>query len=107
VRCALREFEILCSLWAGTPGNRSILLPRRGELLGNTSEVAMTASSSVTLSESFKIDVSWFAAKKKVTLYSLKLYNVVFFILTDPNMELNPFLVANHIGCQTLNLTSP
>ena len=65
VRCALRASEMLCSLWAGTPGNRSILLPTRGELPGNTSEVALTASSSVTLSESFKIDASWFAAKKK------------------------------------------
>jgi len=51
-------------LWAGTPGSRSALLPTRGELPGTTSEVALTASSSVTLSESFKIDVSWFAAEK-------------------------------------------
>ena len=56
---------MLCSLWAGTLGNWSILLPRRGELPGNTSEVALTATSSVALSESFKIDASWFAAKKK------------------------------------------
>jgi hypothetical protein len=67
-RYALRASEMLCSLWAGTPGNRSILLPRRGEVPGNTSEVALTASSSVTFSESFKIDVSWFAAKKKVSI---------------------------------------
>ena len=56
---------MLSSLWAGMPGNRSILLPRRGELPGNTSEVALTASSSVTLSESFKIDASWFAGGGK------------------------------------------
>jgi hypothetical protein len=59
-------FEMLRSLWEGTTGNRSILLPRQGELTGNTSEVALTAASSVTLSESFKIDVNWFAAQKKI-----------------------------------------
>jgi len=87
---------MLCSLWAGTPGNRSILLPRRGELPGNTSEVTLTASSSVTLSESFKIDASWFAAKKKkVTAYSLKIYYVVFFTLTDPQ-----YGIKSIFGCQ-------
>jgi hypothetical protein len=64
VSCALRAAEMLCNLWAGTPGNRSILRPRRGELPGTTSDVALTASSSVTLRVSFRTDASWFAAKK-------------------------------------------
>jgi hypothetical protein len=61
VSCVLRAVEMLCSLWLGTPGSRSIFCPARGELPGTTSEVALTASSSVTLSVSFKTDVSWFA----------------------------------------------
>jgi hypothetical protein len=60
---------MLCSLWLGTPGSRSIFCPTRGALPGTTSEVALTASSSVTLSVSFKIDVSWFAVMESQNVH--------------------------------------
>jgi hypothetical protein len=65
---------MLCSLWLGTPGSRSIFRPARGELSGTTSEVALTVSSSVTLSVSFKIDVSWFAVMES---HNVRLPHVV------------------------------
>jgi hypothetical protein len=65
----LRAAEMLCSLWLGTPGSRSIFRPARGELSGTTAEVAFTASSSVTLSVSFKIDANWFAVMESQNLY--------------------------------------
>jgi hypothetical protein len=76
VSCVLSAVEMLCSLWAGTTGSRSTLLPTRGELPGTTSEVALTASSSVTLSASFKIDVSWFAAEESDSVLSRYLWTI-------------------------------
>jgi hypothetical protein len=67
---------MLCSLCAGTPGSRSTLLPTRGELPGTTSDITLTASSSVTLSESFKADVSWFAAQESERVLTKDLLTV-------------------------------